>query len=930
MRFELLGPLRLIIDGRPVNLGSKKRRILLAMLLAHFGRSVAPETLVNAMWEQAEADTGRNGLHWHVHQLRKTLGDPERVVRRDGGYALVADPAEVDAQLFRERCREGASALAAGDPARASGAFTAADKLWRATAYADLLTSPPLRSESERWEELRFTAVEQRCEAELRLGRHEALIPNLFRLVARHPFRDGLRGRLMLALYRSGRQAEALQVFRDGRDRLMDEQGIRPGPALTNLERAILRQDSALDAPTPIVTKSAVTPAELPSGLMSFTGRRADAGSLSQWLREGTGNAIVAGLGGVGKSALALYAAHGCADAFPDGQLYVDLHGATPDAAPLEPGVVLARFLRSLGHDPSTLAAETDELASRFRTATSGRRLLVLLDDAHSAAQVRPLLPGGSGCRALITSRAALPSLSDARRWQLDVFTAAEAMDLLIARLGAARVEAESEAAAELGELCGRFPLALSLAAANLAARPGESIADHARALRHEDERLSELAADDQTVRACFRVSYRELTDRNHGAAVLFQLLGLVPGPDIGIEAAASLAGVTVAEARRGLNTLADMALLDNPSPGRYRMHDLLRLYAREQAVAESGEEATRAGRRLRHHYLATARRVVALLHPQRCWRTEIGPAELTAPAADLPDADAAADWFDIELDNLMAVTRQSAAADEASTTVALAVTLNSRLSMRGSLREQSELTRIAVAAARRGDGARELSFALYDHAETLEFEDRDGDALVAMTEALTVSRATEDVQTQGRILKSLGYLHKTLGDLETALDYVVQGLTIHRRSGNHLGQAHGLVVLGVIHRAAERHEAAIEAHREAVEIMAGHGDPAARSLTLGNLAETHLAAENSDEAIAGYERALELVGEAGLSDTRFEAGHLWGLAQALSERGEVVQAVKYWREAAEILHRLGAIDDAALAGIVDNTSPRRPSILAA
>ncbi|MFD0473216.1 BTAD domain-containing putative transcriptional regulator [Nonomuraea thailandensis] len=505
--------------------------------------------------------------------------------------------------LFEDLAAQGQLALSAGRHDVALERLTRALCLWRGESVLEELPLPAsLRCEAARLERLRATVVDASLEARLALGRHGEMLAELEALTRRDPLNERLRAQLMLALYRSGRRADALTVYQSTRMTLAAEVGIDPGPDLVRMHQRILADDPALTPPPAVAARRA--PAELPIGSAAFTGRTTEISRLCTMLTAGSGATAISaitGAAGVGKSALAVHVAHQVAGHFPDGRLYVDLHGSTPGVAPLNPADVLARLLRSLGD--GTVAGpggrfDVDEAAARFRSLTDGRRLLLLLDNARDAAQVRPLLPASPTCRVLVTARRMLTSLDAASHFRLGVMAEDETATLLGRLIGEERVGAEQRSARAIVRLCAGLPLAIRIAAARLIARPGLSLRALADRLAVEDHRLSELQADDQAVRACFMMSYRSLDAES---SRMFRLLSLLGGGAISVAAAAALAGRPEPRTADLLDHLAEAQLLESCGHDRYRMHDLLGLFARERAREEDTEEdQAQAARRAR------------------------------------------------------------------------------------------------------------------------------------------------------------------------------------------------------------------------------------------------------------------------------------------------------------------------------------------
>ncbi|MEU7856321.1 BTAD domain-containing putative transcriptional regulator [Nonomuraea sp. NPDC049141] len=592
MDFKILGPIEVRTShGRPIALGRRKQRVLLAALLLNTGKAIPSRRMLDWLWGECAPATAESNLYTYISALRKALGSPSRIEAGSNGYVLRVTPGEVDVTLFEDLAAQGQRALSAGRHDVALERLTRALCLWRGESVLEELPLPtPLRCETARLERLRASVVDASLEARLALGRHGEMLADLEVLTRKDPLNERLRAQLMLALYRSGRRADALTIYQDARMTLAAEVGIDPGPDLIRMHQRILADDPALTPLRAVAARRA--PAELPIGLAAFTGRATEIARLRTMLTSAsdtTAVSAITGAAGIGKSALAVHVAHQVAGRFPDGRLYVDLHGSTPGVAPLNPADVLARLLRSLGDDLAG-RPDLDEAAGRFRSLTDGRRLLLLLDNARDAAQVRPLLPASPTCRVLVTARRMLTSLDAASHFRLGVMAEDETSTLLGRLIGEERVAAEQQAARAIVRLCAGLPLAIRIAAARLIARPGLSLRALADRLAVEDRRLSELQADDQAVRAYFMMSYRSLDAES---SRMFRLLSLLGGTGGGISVAAAAALADRPEPRTAdlLDHLAEAQLLDAYGHDRYRMHDLLRLFARERAREEDTEE---------------------------------------------------------------------------------------------------------------------------------------------------------------------------------------------------------------------------------------------------------------------------------------------------------------------------------------------------
>ena len=591
-------------------------------------RPSAPAAWWTPFWGRAAPPAAVNTLQSHVSYLRKIVGSKAAIATRAPGYVLDLGQDGTDVQLAERLLRQG---MESADPGRGVRDLREALALWRGRPLADVAGLAWLEEQAARLDLLGERIQRALAEARLAAGEHAVLVPDLEKMVADHPLDEHLHGQLMVALYRSGRQADALAAYQRLRHTLAEELGIDPGQALRDLETAILRQDPSLDVSAPAVTlRPAVSvPAQLPPAVAVLTGRDAELASLDAIVpgaahggAAADATAVIAaitGTAGVGKTALAVHWAHREREQFPDGQLYVNLRGFDPCRPAVEPGEALRGFLDAFAVPQERIPASPDAQAGLYRSLLAGKRVLVVLDNARDAAQVRPLLPGSPGCLALVTSRDHLTALAaavGARLLALDRLAAPGARDLLASRLGPGRIAGEPEAADEIIERCARLPLALSIVAALAAARPGFPLAVTAAELRQATAVLDPFHGGDvcTDIRAVFSWSYRAL---GPDAARLFRLLGLHPGPDMTVGAAACLAGIAAGQARALLAELTRGNLLTEHRPGRYAFHSLLRAYAREQAHAHDDDSARGdAAARVLDHCLHAAHAAATLVDP--------------------------------------------------------------------------------------------------------------------------------------------------------------------------------------------------------------------------------------------------------------------------------------------------------------------------
>lgn len=589
MDVRILGPLAIEVDGLALPLPTGRATTTLATLALHAGRPVSRDLLVEAAWDDRPPRTAVTQLHAHISVLRRRL--PANTIQtRGSGYLLQVGPRELDLERFLAhlaRARE-------VPPPQALDEYRSALLLWRGTPL-DGIRSRYLESEAVGLRSIYLSAVDETARLELDLDQPHSAVRRLQPLLAEEPTHEPACGLLMKALHRCGRRAEALQVFRRTRATLVRELGVEPGPELQELHLQLLRTETDPDpenvAGAPPAAPGDVPPiAQLPTSPADFTGRDREVRELSRELvpdcpAETVVIRHIRGGGGIGKTALALRVAHQIRSSFPDGQLYADLRGTSD--TPVDPGHVLGGWLRALGVAADQVPAAAEERASLLRTRLAGRRMLVLLDDAADSAQVRPLLPGTGGCVVLITGRRTLADLPG-RTMVLGLLGDTDAHRLLERIVGQHRLDAEAAATAAILAACGGLPLAIRIAGTRLAARPTWTVAELARRLENHHRILDELATGNLAVRAAFQRSYDALSaggTHRASAATTFLRLGLAQADTIGVPAAAALTGLSELDTERALETLVDSHLLESPAAGRYRMHELVRVFAAELAT---------------------------------------------------------------------------------------------------------------------------------------------------------------------------------------------------------------------------------------------------------------------------------------------------------------------------------------------------------
>ncbi|HXM56390.1 MAG TPA: BTAD domain-containing putative transcriptional regulator [Candidatus Dormibacteraeota bacterium] len=901
MDFGLLGPVEAHHDGRRVDLGRRRERCLLGLLLLEAGRHVSIDRLVDLLWTDDPPAGARAAVHTSVARLRARLAPHGiRLASGAGGYAADIDPQRVDVHRFS---RQVAAAEAMADPAARAGVLREALGLWRGPLLSDVADDRVRARVGMALEERRLVATERLAEADLEAGRPDQAIAGVVGVLEQDPARERLAALLMTALYRSGRAADALAVYRRTEAFLTDELGLEPGAELRRVRELIQRGDPDLAAPAPPDTPDApgadVSHGRryLPADAPHFTGREDDLWLLDRLVADATGLAVVvvAGTAGVGKTALAVRWAHSAADRFPDGQLYLNLRGCEPGftTRPLD---ALSQLLRALGVPERTIPADQEEAAALYRSLLADRRVLVLLDNAGDAEQVRPLLPAGSGSLVLITSRHRLSGLvarDGATRLDLDVLPLSEAVALL-GRVVGSRIAAEPDAAARLAEACARLPLALRIAAAHLADRPRLSLSGYVQRLQPGD-RLAALEIDDDgqaSVRAAFALSYGRL---DSGAARLFRLLGLVPGADITSPAAAALAGTSPTEARRLLDRLHGACLVERPGSDRYAYHDLLRLYAQELADADGAGERRQAVECLETWYLEWALAAAAALYPQLVRLPDPQPAE--PPARFAQPAEALA-WLDEEWPNLLALV--AAAAERGSPAAwRLADALRGYQFLGRRLADWPAVGTAALRTAEAAGSAAGRAAAHLGMGNWHYLAHRYRDAVEHLEQALAAAREAGWVAGQAAIVGTLSAVHRYLGRFRASRQLLEEALALARGSGWTDGEATALGNLGFLYAVTGPLPTAVAYLTQAIDLHRRRGHPKAAAMFVGALADAHRALGRLDEAYGGLEEALGLLRSIG--DRAGEAVAFTVLAQTHRQAGRTAEALASAAEAAAI-----------------------------
>lgn len=916
MEFRVLGPVQAWVAGNSVNLGERKQRLVLAVLLLEVNQLVPIEWLVDALWRDQPPPSARRIVQAHLSRLRTTLhkAGADRgglsLVRRGPGYLLACDPALIDAHRFRvliERAR------GCGDATKTQ-LLRQALALWRGPALADAASADLHDKLCHGLQEARLTALEELFDAELRLGHHLRLVDELTDLVARHPYRHHFAGQLMLALHGTGRSADALAVYQQTRRRLSDDFGVDPSAELKQLHVAILRADPGLDPvqqPARRSPLSALVPSQLPPDIPDFTGRAASLAQLDGMLPdEHTGPpaaapiAVITGIAGAGKTALAIHWAHRHADRFT-GQLYLNLRGYSP-TPPMHPMEALIAMLGGLGIASERIPRSVEAAAALYRSLLCQRRVVVVLDDANSADQVRPLLPGNPACLVLVTSRERLVGLvahESARLVPLGALSDDESQLLLSRLLGAGRVRSERSAARRLAELCGNLPLALRIAAANLANGRHSSVAAYVAQMSAGDP-LAELDIDGDErhgVRAAFELSYAALPAP---AQRVFRLLSLRPGTGLTVEAVAALAGTAPAATRHPLRQLANANLLEQVGSDRFAVHTLLRQFGTHLLAAGTGEtgELQRATDRLVRWYLARADAAVRLLYPhtRRHWPPEAGAEGV------FEDRQQALAWLEAERTNMVVLILAVAAepAMAAPTAVGLAPVLYGFFYRRGYVQDWMRVNEAARAVAKASGDRPGEARACADLGLALGLQGQYERALSCAHEGLVISRAVGQAHVLHACLLAVGSVWLWLRQPESAEPYAAESVAVSHAHGDRYGEALGLSHLGLVCEALRRPEQARDHHLRSLALFGDIGDPRGQGLSLHCLARLDERAGRPADAERRYTESVEMLRAAG--DRTVLAHALGDLGRMHRRMGREAAAVACLQESLPICAELG------------------------
>ncbi len=909
MEFRLLGPVEIVDDsGRRIELAANRVRALLTALLLQPNRVVAAQDLIDTLWEDELPARPRSALQTYVSRLRTLLGRPI-IQTEPAGYVAAVEADQIDLTQFRSLV---AASADTAEPVERARLLTSALALWRGEPLAGLAAGALIRDAVLVLAEERLHATELLLAARLDLGEHAQVTSELSGLTRKHPLREPLWALLMQAQIRAGRPADALATYSEASRRLADELGLDPGPALRRLHQAVLASDARA-----AVVRREMTPHQLPSAGRAFVGRTSELAELDRvLLGSAVSVMVITGTAGVGKTALAVHWGEQALEEFPDGQLYVNLRGFDPSGDMVTPEDAVRGFLDALQASPGRIPSGAAAQAALYRTLLADRRALLVLDNARNAAQIRPLLPGGSQCRVLVTSRnklSGLLALEGAHPLTLDLMDWDQAHSLLAGALGEERLAAEPEATEELISLAARLPLALSLVAAHAAAHPTWALDTVAVDLRRTRQGLDAFAGEDQLtdLRAVFSWSYQLATATS---ARVFRLSGLHPGPDLPVAAAAALAGTTPDRVRPALLELERAHLITQPSPERYTSHDLLRVYAGELAGSiDKADECKQALRRLLDYYLRTADAGDQWLRPYR--DPDVLPDACdTTYVQGFGGYQEAFDWFEAEHPNLVALIEHAARQGFDGHATHLARTITGFLERRGLWSTWVTVMQTAVeCCSRAGDLAGQVMAHRY-RAHALTRTGQLDDALVEAEAALALAVRLGDSVAQAWCQRVVAFVLSNQERLQESHDHEVIAVELFKASGHRTGHALSLNYVGWLHAYAfGEYEQAIEYCHQAQELYQGVDHKLGEAATWDHLGYAYRGLPDLPESVACYQRALSLYEE--LNDLYYQARMLKNLGDVQAELGDEEAASAAWQASLNLLTDLNHPD----AEAVDN-----------
>ncbi|WP_150243909.1 AfsR/SARP family transcriptional regulator [Nocardiopsis quinghaiensis] len=854
----MLGPITVWSDGRPVPVGGPRQCCVLGALLVHLGREVTIDQLIGYLWNDDPPRTARSVIQVQISHLRRTL--PGTIATTSGGYVLDVDPESVDLHRFR-KLRDRA---AAADPKAAGELLERALECWRGvpfsgvgSEYLDYSVVAPLKEEY-------WSSVIAWATCGLELGKYSDVVSRLTPMVSEELFRERLHHLLITALWRDNERARALSVYEELRTRLAEELGVDPGPELVALHTRILQEDppeegaedpSAGEPGTHFVVRN-----DLPRDLPDFTGRQESLRRLDEAARAGEDRAqvcVITGSGGEGKTTTAVRFGYEAAKRYPDGQLFIDLYGYTTDREPLDAASALGALLRAVGAEPEAVPESLDERSALWRATLMGRRVLLVLDNASSYAQVSPLLSSSPGSMTLITTRNELSGLSGARFLSLGVFDERSSLELFGRVLGDERVRSEPEQAREIVRICGGLPLALRVVAGRMLSRPKWSFAHVARRLGEQNRRFRELQVEGQSVESAIDLSFQSL---NRDQSRAFLLLGLMIGNTIDLGGAAALLDMTVEDADDILQELVGVCLLEEPQGDVYRLHDLIGAFSRDRAAAVLAAEEIDAARLcLAEQYMATAQHAADLLGPRGHEDVDVRPGYRT----ELAGREDAENWFSLHQENLAETIEYFASHDNGEYAWRMADAVWRFYALHG-----------------------QMGLLISSHQRALQISDKQGNR-------------------RGRAvtLIGLGIAHCLSGRFEESLDLLLEARDLLASIGDSRGLVRVLANLGMVYERVGRLADAADAIQDVLDYAAQLGDVRLEALQWGGLAVVKQALGEHTEALYCAGQAMAKATGGDQDEARAQAKRVMGEARA--GLGELDLAFQDLNEALELSLRL-------------------------
>jgi DNA-binding SARP family transcriptional activator/tetratricopeptide (TPR) repeat protein len=909
LRVQLLGEVRAWRGGEPVDLGPAQQRAVFALLVLGSGRPVSRNVLVSALWGDDPPRHAATVIQKYIMQLRRSL-DPDRLARepsevlaRSGdGYLLRLSVEDVDVLLFRRAVAASREAYRSGAHEACCVAAEEALRLWQGAPVADL---PMLADHhlvaalaDERWAMVAWFA-----DAALRRGTPGDALAVVEEAVVARPLDEPLHGRLMRLYVALGRRVDALGCYERLRHRLVEDLGVDPASELRTLHQAILREEVPAPAIAPRQAEpSRHVPRQLPAPPQLFTGRLTELAILDK-IHDASTMVIAAidGMAGVGKTALAVQAAHQMVNRYPDGQLFIDLHGYTDGVAPVEPGEALGWMLRALGVSGERIPTDVDQRAGLYRSRLADQRMVIVLDNAAAEAQVMPLLPGAPGCVVLVTSRRRLAGLDHTHALSLDTLPPVEAIALFRNSVSDSQGGGQPEIVAELVELCGRLPLAIRIAAARLRSHPSWDPSRLAQRLRDQQHRLAELEAGQRSVTAALNLSYQDLSVDQQRT---YRLLGLHPGADIDLYAAAALLDCALPKAAWRLEQLLEAHLLQEPSPGRYQFHDLTRAHAAHSATRDEAEHDRRVAlHRLLDYYRHTTSVAMDAAYPyERKRRPQVPPAH--SPSPSLPEPTAALAWLDSDLLNLLAAARYATDHDRPAHLLHLSALLHRHLRTTGLYHDAATLHQQALTTARTtGHQAAEIE-TLVGLGHIHRLQGRHEQATDHFHLALRLARATSHREAEIEALIGIGYIHRVQGRCELAADHYQEALRLARTTGHRTGELDALAGLGRIHLAQGRYEQAASHYQRALQLARGNGHHTGELDALIGFGNIQRIQGRHEQATDHYQQALQLARTTGYRNG--EQAALTVLGHIYRMQGRHRQATDHYEQLLDLAHKSG------------------------